>query len=197
MPNGISLALIVVVGIIYCAVFVTLSIAVSSWTSHSSPPFLVLLVCWIVAVLVVPGHRSCWRDGQLKFLPWTRSPLRRHSSAHNSGGTIGQRLRSSTPHQSGNMDAMMKEFQEFMEKLASERDMKMRSLSERLNEQRANAQRLQEQWSLGLARVSPAAVMSLAITHIAGTGLELKDRFLKSASEYQEEFGKFMLRRPA
>ena len=48
------LGMVILSGLLYLGVFLTLSIFVSSLTEHSSSSFLLLLVIWIFAVLVIP-----------------------------------------------------------------------------------------------------------------------------------------------
>lgn len=69
----------------------------------------------------------------------------------------------------------------------------MGELASRLDEERENRQAWQSRVALGLARISPTAVLSLAATELAGTSTELPRRFLDSALAYQHEFGKFMV----
>jgi hypothetical protein len=79
-----------------------------------------------------------------------------------------------------------------MQKIADEREKKMSEFSGRLNEERENRQKVQERYAFGLARVSPAASFSLAVTSLAGTSLSLKDYFRQEAAAYQRQYAKFM-----
>ena len=52
------LALIVVAGILYFGAFLTIALAVSALTVRSSSSFLMLLVIWMFAVLIIPAERD-------------------------------------------------------------------------------------------------------------------------------------------
>jgi hypothetical protein len=93
---------------------------------------------------------------------------------------------------SGDMDGALKQFQEMMEKQADERDQKMQELAGQLNEDRANRQRVQQRWAFAAARLSPLASFSLAVTSLAGTDLNMSDRFADEAKGYQSDYAKFM-----
>jgi hypothetical protein len=67
----------------------------------------------------------------------------------------------------------------------------MAELSEQLNTERTNRQRVQQRWAFGLARVSPAAAFTLAITELAGTSLASEDHFMNAAYDYQRTFKAF------
>ena len=99
------------------------------------------------------------------------------------------------PASTSDMSAMISEFNKFMSGLADERDSKMRELSNRLAEERTNAQRRQQGLAFGLARISPAAAFSLAATALAGTSLNLENRYHDAAVAYQDVFGKFMFQK--
>jgi len=61
-----------------------------------------------------------------------------------------------------------------------------------LNEQRFNAQQVQERLAFNIARISPAASLTLATSRLAGTSLDLKDRFHRDATAYRQSFNAFM-----
>jgi hypothetical protein len=90
------------------------------------------------------------------------------------------------------MDKVMDEFQKFMSGLDAERTKKMDEFSRRLNEQRGNAQAVQERLAFGLVRISPSAVFSLLSTSVAATGVHLKDEYKAQAGRYQNQYAEFM-----
>ncbi len=189
----LRLSLIILAGLLYCGVFVTLAVAVSAMTRRSSSSFLALLVIWVFAVLIVP-RVSVLLAGRAVAVPSVdeiaaqKAQLNRQLWAEDRAKTAEFK-----PSSTGDPQVMMREFQQFMGKLADEREKKMRDLSARLSEERSNRQRAQESLALGLARISPAASLSLAAGRLAGTSLELKDHFQAAAEAYQQEYGKFML----
>jgi len=90
------------------------------------------------------------------------------------------------------MEDMHTAFQKFMEELAENRNKQMQELAGRLNEDRRNRQLEQERLAFGIAKLSPAAAFSLAVTNLVGTSLKLKEHFIKEANGYQKTFGEFM-----
>ena len=189
----IRLGLIVGAGILYFSAFLALAIFVSVLTQHSSSSFLLLLVCWIVAVLIIP-RASVLLAGRAVDVPSVDDINAKKSGLAQQLFTEDRtRMSGFKPGATGDPSAMVSEFNKFMSGLADARDQKMRELSDRLNEERTNAQRRQQVVAFGIARISPAAAFSLAATSLAGTSLDLQNRYRVAAIAYQEEFGKFML----
>ncbi|MGH7491312.1 MAG: ABC transporter permease [bacterium] len=188
----IKLALVLLAGLFYFGIFLTLAVLVSTLTHRSSHSFLILLVAWIFAVLIVP-RASVLLAGRAVHVPSIdqiaaqKNRLRAQLWAEDH-----KRLTEFKPTSSENPQDMMKEFNEFMQKNAEARDQKMRELSSRLNEERRNHQLVQERFAFGLARLSPSAALSLATTALAGTGIHLKEQFVNEAHAYQQSYASFM-----
>ena len=68
----------------------------------------------------------------------------------------------------------------------------MDAFSERLSEERQNAQRVQENTAFGFARISPVTSYSLIASSLAGTSIGLKNRFYDEAWNYQKSYGNFI-----
>jgi len=83
------------------------------------------------------------------------------------------------------------EFQKFMEKLNEERDGKMNEFSEKLNEERRNKENVRQDLGLGISRVSPSSVLSLALSSLAGTSMKLIRDYHTQAKNYQKIFADF------
>jgi hypothetical protein len=96
------------------------------------------------------------------------------------------------PDNSQDPQTIVSKFNEFMQKLADDRDKKYQEFAQRLNENRQNKQTNQEQFAFGLARLSPGALFSLAATNLAGNGIELKQQFIDEAHGYQATYAQFM-----
>ena len=86
----------------------------------------------------------------------------------------------------------MVKFRRFMAELADQREEEQRRLAEQLNENRLNREFAQQKMALNIARVSPTASFALAASDLAGTSLELKQRFTESANLYQETYAAFI-----
>jgi hypothetical protein len=89
------------------------------------------------------------------------------------------------------MQAAVAGFNQRFDELAEERTRKIGELDARLNEERGNRQRWQQRLALGLARVSPASTFSLASAGLAGTSLDLPERYRSVVGAYQERFAAF------
>lgn len=189
------LALIVLCGLLYFGAFLSLSVFVSAVTQRSSSSFLVLLVIWIGAVLVAP-RVSVMLAGRAVDVPSVDElAAQKATYARQLWKEFRDELASyKAPEMKGegNMEAVMAEFNQFMDSVTARRDKKMDAFAERLNEQRFNAQQTQERLAFDIARVSPAASLTLATTRLAGTSLGLKDRFYSDATAYRESYNAFM-----
>jgi ABC-type transport system involved in multi-copper enzyme maturation permease subunit len=188
----VRLALVLLAGILYVGVFLTLSVLVSTLTHRSSSSFLFMLVIWTLSVLIVPRASVLLAGRSVAVLSVDeiahlkgrlRSQLWREDM---------QKLEDFSPEQTEDPEKLMQEFNAYMDEIAAERDRKMSELSNRLNEQRANGQRRQELLAYSLARVSPTAAFTLAATRLVGTSIDLKQHFAREAAAYQDSYGKFM-----
>jgi ABC-type transport system involved in multi-copper enzyme maturation permease subunit len=185
------LMLIIGVGFLYLGAFLTIGIAVSSLTSSSASAFLILLVVWISAVLIVP-RASVLLAGRAVDVPSVDaigSQIARFSQQQG----VEDRRKMSEFRSSAEPQKAIQEFQKFMGDISSNRARRIEEISARLYEERANRQVVQEKWALGLARVSPAAAFSMSASSLAGTSVRLKERYRDAAREYKDAYGKFML----
>jgi hypothetical protein len=166
---------------------------VSSLTVRSTTSFLVLLVVWIVAVLVVPRAAVLFA-GRAVDVPSVDAVAAQKAKFSAQLWTEDRSAMAGFhPTKQGDMQAMMQEFQQMMQKAADARDRKMKEFASRLNEERRNRQDTQEAVAFGLARISPAACFSFAASRLAGTSLELKQHFVTATEQYQRSFGEFMV----
>ncbi|MFQ5603706.1 MAG: ABC transporter permease [bacterium] len=188
----LRLLFIVLTGLLYFGVFLTLSIFISAMTTRSSNSFLLLLVIWIFAVLIIP-RTSVLIAGRAVEVP-SVDELASQKNRLRSQLWNEDRKKMATfkPGKTSDFEAMHQEFQKFMEKLAEERNKKMLELTDRLNEDRRNRQIQQERLAFSLAKMSPTSAFSLATTKLTGVSIELKNHFLKEAVAYQKEYGEFM-----
>lgn len=190
--DWVRLILIIFTGLLYFAAFLSLSIFVSARTERSSHSFLVLLVVWILCVLIVP-RASVLLAGRAVDVPSVdelaaqkaRFQQQQWQEDRASWGNF-------KPSQTGDPSSALDELNRFMEEQADIRDKKMQELTDRLNEQRINKQIEQQRLAFGLARISPAAALSLGVTNLAGTSIELKDHYSDEAKTYQSEYARFM-----
>jgi ABC-type transport system involved in multi-copper enzyme maturation permease subunit len=189
----LRLILIILTGFLFFAVFIALSVFISTLTHRSSYSFLVLLIVWVLAVMVIP-RVSALVMGQVVDVPTTEyleSLKGRYNGQlwNENRGKISNFKSSNTQRP----DLMLGEFEKFMDGLANDKDQKLREYSAKLDEDHDNKVNRQTALSLGLARLSPAASFSLAVSTLAGTSLSLKEIFQRQAEGYQQSFAKFMV----
>jgi ABC-type transport system involved in multi-copper enzyme maturation permease subunit len=189
----VRLGLIVGAGFLYLAVFLAISVFVSGMTRRSSSAFLMLLVIWILTVLVLP-RTAVLVAGRAVDVPGV-DEIASQKSRFNAQLWADDRkamaeFRPSAPKDS--MEQTMAQFNQFMQKIADERDKKMQEFSGKLNEERENRQGAQRQVALGLARISPSAVFSLAASSLAGTSVALEQSYKDAAAAYQQSYAAFM-----
>lgn len=186
------LALIVVTGLAYVLCFMTFAVLVSSLTRRSASSFLILLVVWIAAVQLVP-RASVLLAGRMIEVPTTDElAAQKNKLSVQLWAEDREKMGNFQPTSTTDMQAMMQEFNQFMEKQTSERDAKMQELASRLNEDRENKQGQQAHLGFALARISPAASFTFAASALAGTDLDLKNHYRDQANLYQQNYGAFI-----
>ena len=190
--DWLRLSLVVLAGLLYFAAFLGASVLVSSATQRSSTSFLILLALWITSVLVLP-RTAVLLAGRAVDVP-SVDDLNSQKGRYNVSlweedrkQMANYRVPSGSPP-----DKMMSDFQKFMSGLGDERERKMNEFTQRLNEERSNRQRVQERLALGLSRISPSAVVSLASMEIAGTGVHMQEAYIAAAERYQKTYAEFM-----
>lgn len=185
--------LILLAGFLTIGAFLALSVLLSAATHRPSHSFGLLLVIWVTAVLIAP-RASVLIAGRAVDVPSvdeiasqrSRLDMQLTAEDRNAMGAFNSTVR-------GNPDAMLAEFQKYMGQVRDEHDRKLRELTARQDEERANRQAVQSSLALGIARVSPVASFSLASATLAGTSLALQRRYLDQAKVYQQEYAKFMM----
>lgn len=198
MESGtwLRLAMVILAGYLYLGVFLTLSIFVSALTENSASSFLMLLVIWIVAVLIVPRaavlisgravevpsidkinfdkskfQRQAWEEDQKKLMTWQEE---------------------NQPAEGEDTQEWFGRFRKEMDALGEDRNDRIAEFSARLNEERRNREAVQQKVALGIARISPTSVFTLATTNLAGTSLSLKQRYQEEAARYQTQYAAFL-----
>ncbi len=186
-----KLGLILVTGFLYFGVFLTMSVCVSAMTQRSSNSFLVLLVVWITSVLIIP-RVSVLMAGRSVEVPSVDEIAAQKA-------TYASELHKEYLDGMANMSISMDEpdvdpiqkLNAYMDSLHGARDSKMMEFSGRLNEDRRNRQQTQSELAFSLARLSPTASLTLAISNLAGTSAGLKSHFYQESLAYSRQFGDF------
>jgi ABC-type transport system involved in multi-copper enzyme maturation permease subunit len=195
MDGGTWLRLGGIIGasLLFFAVMVVLSVAVSAMTARSSTSFLILLVAWTLGVVVLP-RAALLIAGRMVDVPTLDDIAAQKARLSRQLWTEDrERINAFHPSPGVQPQKAMEEFSAMMSDVSSQRNKKLEDLSARLFEERANRRREQSSLALGLARLSPASSFTLAATASAGTSPGLADHYLAEAKAYQQTFGAFLL----
>lgn len=187
----IRLALILVSGLAYFGLFLALTIGISAMTNRPSNSFLIGLVVWIFAVLIVP-RASVLISGRMVDVPNVDDITSQKNRYRTQLFEEDRPKMSNFKPEGTDPQDVMQQFSSHMRELSSKRQEKIDAFTERINEDYENRRREQEKLALNLSRVSPASVFTLASTELAGTSLGLQNRYMDSATEYQNVYGNFM-----
>jgi len=188
------LGLVILSGVLYFGVFLTLSVMISALTEHSSNSFLLLLVVWIFAVLIIP-RSAVLIAGRAVEVPSVDAVNFEKSRYAQQLWQDSREKMEGFFQENGDredMQAVMREFSQQSQIWRDERDEQLREFGERLNEDRRNREGVQQRVSLGLARLSPTAAFSLAAADLAATSLDLKASFQETATIYQQAYDQFL-----
>ncbi len=186
------LFLVVAAGYLYFGAFLAISLFVSSRTEKSSTSFLLALVIWVFSVMIVPRAAVLFA-GRVVDVPSVDEITSKRSRYSASLWQDDRKKMADYKVPPGiPMDQAIRGFQGFMQKMGEERDSKINDFGARLDEDRANRLRVQEQLAFAIARFSPSAAFSLTATAAAGTGIRLKDEFTHAAERYQGSFAEFL-----
>lgn len=188
----LRLGLIVLAGLAYFGLFLALAMGISAATRRPSNSFLIGLVVWIFAVLIIP-RASVLISARLVDVPnideitAQKNRYRIQLFDEDKPKMANFELAEGTE-----IDDAMSQFSAFMGELSSARQEKVDIFNQRLNESFTNKRRQQESLALKLSRISPTSVFTLAITELAGTSLALQHRFMDAAYNYQTLYSNFM-----
>jgi ABC-type transport system involved in multi-copper enzyme maturation permease subunit len=190
------LGLVVLAGLLYLGVFLCLSLFTSALTKHSSSSFLFLLVVWIFAVLIVPRTAVLLAGRAVDVPSVDRMTYEKNTYQEQLWAEdrkeIDRFWRENPEFRNLPREERMRRFRALMNELHVAREDKIAAFADRLNEDRRNREIEQQRIGLGISRMSPASVFSLAATDLAGTSLELKQTFSASVREYQKEYSRFI-----
>ena len=206
--DWLRLALVLAAGLLFVGAVIALSILVSACTHRSSTSFLILLVLWIGAVLILPRasvlvaaravdvpsadeamsqrarlSRQLWREDRRAI----QSFMDQRMTGLEGNGDAAE----ASAEQIAQVRRLQAEINEFLDQRHEERKRRIALLDARLEEESRNLRQRQQDLAFGLARLSPAAALSLASTSLAGTSLALPRHFLEQARAYREVFDRF------
>ncbi|MDH4034276.1 MAG: ABC transporter permease subunit, partial [candidate division Zixibacteria bacterium] len=186
------LGLIILTGMLYFGVFLTISMFISTTTQRTSSSFLLLLVVWIVGVLIIP-RASVLLAGRAVDVPSVDEVgAKKASYASQLWKDFRHGMASFKGPETQDVEQMMNVFNKYMDSLTAIRDEKMNLYTAQLNEERYNRQKVQQAVAFNLARLSPVASLTLATEELSGTSLGLKNRYYDQAMAYQKIYAAFL-----
>ncbi|MDX2127692.1 MAG: ABC transporter permease [Chloroherpetonaceae bacterium] len=191
LEEWLKLLGIIGLGFLYLGVFITLSVAVSTFTVRSANSFSILLSLWVIMVIVLP-KASIMLAGRAVEVPNLDAISKEKSQYSRQLWSETQKRMSEfkSPNDT-NPETAMKKFNEFMSKESEEREVKFSALAKRLNEERSNREKVRESLAINIAKVSPSAVFAISAATLAETDISLKNLFHENAANYQKVFGEF------
>lgn len=188
--DWVKLAFVILTGFLYFGVFLSLSVFMSIIMKRSAGSFLMMLVIWIMFVIVVP-RASVIIAGRAVNVPSVDDINSKKTQF--SRQIFDDQFKKMTTFKPVSESTAMQEFQKFTSDLQEESMKKNMEYGNKLNEERANRQKIQQGLAFGISRISPSACFSLAATNIAGTSLQLINDFMNQAVAYQDVFKKFQM----
>ena len=191
--SWLRLGMVILTGTLYFGVFLTLSVFISTLTQRSSTSFLILVVAWIFAVLIIPRTSvlAAGRIVDVASVDEIDFEKGKYSAQLFNENMAAMQTWTQQNYQSDHR-LMMEGMQAFRTEQQDLQDENMRLFVEQLNEQRANSSNLRTKVAFSLARISPTASFSLAASDLAFTSMELRASYQEAASAYQQEFAAFM-----
>jgi ABC-type transport system involved in multi-copper enzyme maturation permease subunit len=192
LDDWVRLGLVVIAGYLYFGAFLAISLFVSTRTERSSSSFLISLVIWILSMMIIPRTAVLIAGRAVDVPSVDEISSQKSRFAMSLWQEDRKKMKDFHAPEGTAPDKVMMEFQKFMSHIGEERDKKMQEFAGRLNEERRNKQKVQQQLSFGLARISPSAAFSLAATTISGTGMSLQDTYKRSSERYQRAFAEFI-----
>lgn len=192
-------AVFVLASVLYATCFMLLGVFVSALTHRSSVSFLVLLVVWICAVLIVP-KAATMLAGQAMPVPTvdeiesrvtSYSTQTRNEFFNDMMKRSRERFRSAADMKPEDRQAMMASWQKENEEKRKEMDQKVAENSARIYEDYYNQKGRQELLAFSLAKISPASQFQLATMKLSGTDVGLKKRYEDAMKQYKTQYSNF------
>ena len=189
----IRLGLIIFTGLLFFGAFLTLSIFVSALTQRSANSFVILLVIWVLCIHIIP-RTAVLLAGRAVDVPSVDEIAYQQSilATQLAEEFFDASANLSLPATASEDFDPAAHLNNFFDSLSNIRESKMNDFTARLMEDRHNRQKIQQALSFTLARISPLTSFTLATSQLAGTSLDLKDRFYLQATEFQKIYGDFI-----
>lgn len=205
--DWVKLISLVAVSIIYLTFFIVLGVFISTITKRSSISFLVSLLIWICFVFIIP-RAGVILAGQVVNVPTIAeiegkqdrySKDRWDRSMKESQERWIERNRGLDKLSEAEREAYRDEkMWEWMEEEDKERKLVEADIDKNnklLLEEVRNKKAIQEKLAFVFSRLSPVSSFQLVAQNIAGTGLNLKDRYEDVINQYRTDFNSYKERK--
>jgi ABC-2 type transport system permease protein len=201
--DWIKLISLIAVSILYLTFFIAAGVFISTITKRSSISFLVSLLIWICFVFIIP-RAGVILAGQVVSVPTIAeiegkqdrySKDRWDKSMKESQQRWTERNKGMDKLSEAEREAYREEkMWEWMEEEDKERKMVEADIEKNnklLLEEVRNKKAIQEKLAFMFSRLSPVSSFQLVAQNIAGTGLNLKNRYEDAISQYRTEFNSY------
>jgi ABC-type transport system involved in multi-copper enzyme maturation permease subunit len=182
--------------VLYATCFMLLGVFVSAMTHRSSVSFLVLLVIWICAVLIVP-KAATMLAGRAMPVP-TVDEIESRLTSYNTQARIDffndmtkrsrARFKSMADMKPEERQPAIAAFQTENEAKRKEMEQGITDYSARIYEDYYNQKSRQELLAFSLAKISPASQFQLATMKLGGTDVGMKKRYEDAMKQYKVQY---------
>jgi ABC-type transport system involved in multi-copper enzyme maturation permease subunit len=202
--DWISIGAMVVLSILFITLFIGIGIFVSSITRNSSLSFLLLLVIWIGGVFILP-RMGVMAAGQLVPVE-SIAQLEAKQEAFQKArwDQYSSELSEAWQQRESQMEGMTenersayrdeKEWEWLEEDDATRKQVQADIIENNrtLLEETQNRKKVQEKLAFTIARISPVSSFRLAAMNLAGTDINLKNRYEEAMRGYKDDFTDFV-----
>ncbi|TNE69982.1 DUF3526 domain-containing protein [bacterium] len=198
--DWLSILLFLGSGFVLILVFMIIGLSISAWTSKSSTSFLVLLAIWISTVMIIPRAGVIAADSMVNIPSDSELASQKSTFAAEKNSTFSKELSAIYAKRNEPTQGMSREearayrdekeweWMEEDDKLRKEKDAEISEYNTKLMSEISNKRNEKARLAFTLARISPVASFQLIAMKLSQTDLDLKTRYLESATRYKTEF---------
>jgi ABC-type transport system involved in multi-copper enzyme maturation permease subunit len=205
--HWLKLGMLLAMSLLFFTCVLSFGLLFSTLTKRSNVSFLVSLVTWIAAVLIVP-RAGVMAAGQMVRVPSIAETegqrdafVKQRWEQHMADMTQRWKEREEPMQGMGKnereayRDQHLAEWMEQDDAARKDNQKKIEDYGLKLNEDLRNRKAEQERAGLILARFSPASAYQLAVMSLAGTDIGLKSRYEDAIQEYRTVFNAFVAKK--
>lgn len=207
--DWISISSLIGLSILYITFFIGLGLLVSSLTRSSALSFLLLLVIWIGSVMIIP-RAGVITAGQIVPIESVAQLEAKQAAFQKArwdqwADESSERWTARSEEMAGMTDEERQAYRddkewEWLEEDDASRKRLQQEITDnnrKLLEGTLNKKKEQERIAFTFARISPASSFRLAAMNLAGTDIDLKNRYEESMRNYRDEFKTFVEKKQA